>query len=213
MITWLIGKNEDIDIFWNEHNYEILKDLEHLKIINLFEEKYYKYTFNKKDTKFFEQCHENFQNNLLIKGNIKIDEKIMNKSKDKIINFDSLSKNEIFKLYLNLKKTNISENIKKYTKNLLELNIIIKLKELEIPETLWPIFLNKSKDNWYLKLKNNSLFKECIINNDNIITMIQYSINSNHKFKPILLFLQSKIKEGFQIWDLDKIWLSLLEFI
>lgn len=213
MITWLIGKGENIDIIYSAYKYIPILNPEIAMNTYLFDDHNFKYTFSKKDTAIFKKNHNIFKNNIIIKGINVVNEEIMDKSKDNIINIDSLPTTKLFEYLIEISDIKFNENEQKYINslpNLIDLATIITLKSLKIDQEMWKNFINDKRDFWTQKARNNTLIPEQIVKNDEIIPMINYLIASNHHKKMILMFIRSYIKSGKQIWKLDKFWESLL---
>ncbi|WP_342261809.1 hypothetical protein [Alphaproteobacteria bacterium endosymbiont of Tiliacea citrago] len=210
MITWLLGKNINVDLIWQNYENEIIKNLNLVQNINLFEEKKYKYIYDKKDSFFFKNRKREIQSELIVKGVSKIDKDIMHDN-DIIIDIDSQNDKFLFQFLIKLTKISFIQEelffISKLT-NLNDLSTIISLKKLEINHTHWNYFLQKEQQNWFKMLKENILLKEGVFFPNKIIPIMIYAINAKVTQKATLLFIQSKIKQGSQIWQLTKFWES-----
>lgn len=212
-ITWLVGKSSDVDILWNSYPYEITNSPDVIRNINLFEEKQYKYIYNKKDSKFFKQNHSTFYVNFIIKGVPSFDQSIMVNEFDTIIDIDSLCKTDLFSIFLKIVKIKFTKEEMFFVNqisSLEELSTLINLKNLNVEMQYWPSFIEKKRENWNQQFKDNTLIKFGILNPIQIIPIMIYSINSRSKQKPLLLFLHAKIKQGYSIWEFNKLWQSLI---
>lgn len=211
-LTWLIGKKSDVDMLWSAYDHEIISSPYISRNTNLFEDKKYKYIFNKKDYTYFRQKHATFSTDIVIKGIEKIDKTIMDEKYDKLIQVDFLSKSELFKLFCDIYKIQFGHSdliIVNKVNSLEDLATLITLKKLAISNENWEIFLEKEKENWYQKLKQNTLISTSILNPSQIIPAMIYTINAKTKQRPALLFLKGKIKQGHTIWEFNKFWESV----
>ena len=215
---WLIGKSINVDIIWNYYDWPIIDNIQNIINYDLFQTTNYKYTLKKEDYKFFKtNNHAQWQSQVIIKNIDKIDKDIVHKD-DITLNIDEIEIYKLITCFINKYKIEFHKEELNFIllniTNLQELTICILLKECEIKLSEWNQFFKVIQNNWYKKLKENTLFAEGILQ-DSIIPIMQYVLNSPYtkniiKNKGAIQFLATKIKSGSKVWEFNKIWKSII---